>query len=262
MMQEQVLKSNKKVKLEVFRSKGGRKSTGNYQHFDVPYEPGMTVLSALLYAKEMLDHSIAIRYSCRMACCGSCGMTINGLPRLACYTQVTELPDSTIIIAPLENYPPVRDLVTDFEGFFEKHLSVKPFMIRENIAEQETSESEYGQVAEEVEDFLQFSQCIKCGCCNAACPTMANDAKFIGPQALAQAYRYVADSRDEGGAQRLSLVDEEHGVWRCHFAGSCSHVCPKGVDPALAIQRLRRLVISKASVKRPGSPLLPKRSTS
>jgi succinate dehydrogenase / fumarate reductase iron-sulfur subunit len=188
-------------------------------------------------------------------------MMINGVPKLACYTQVTECPNFTITLAPLDRYPLVRDLVTDFDSFFEKHLSIKPFMIRKNSAEQETSESEYGQTVEELDDFLQFSHCIKCGLCNAACPTMANDSAFVGPQALAQAYRYVADSRDEGGTERLNLVDEEHGVWRCHFAGSCSHVCPKGVDPALAIQRLRRLVLSKSSVRRPGSVLLPKRST-
>ena len=259
MWKQDAMETKKKVRLKVLRSNRGSGKTRAYEQFEVPYEPGMTVLSALLYAKEMLDHSIAVRYSCRMACCGSCGMVINGVPKLACYTQLTECPNFEVTVAPLDHYPLVRDLVTDFEGFFEKHLSVKPFMIRLDEAEQETSESEYGQSADQLDDFLQFSQCIKCGLCNAACPTMANDRAFVGPQALAQAYRYVADSRDEGGVERLSLVDEEHGVWRCHFAGSCSHVCPKGVDPALAIQRLRRLVISKSSARRPGSALLPKR---
>jgi succinate dehydrogenase / fumarate reductase iron-sulfur subunit len=237
------------------------KKDREYQEFGIPYESGMTVLNALLYAKERLDHSIAIRYSCRMACCGSCGMMINNLPRLACYSQVSEFPNLEITVGPLDHYPLVRDLVTDFEGFFAKHVSIRPFMIRHDVAEQETSESEYGQSAEELDDFLQFSHCIKCGLCNAACPTMANDQSFIGPQALGQTYRYAADSRDEGGMQRLGLVDQSHGVWRCHFAGSCSFVCPKGVDPALAIQRLRALILSKSSLRRPGSPLLPKRST-
>jgi len=256
------LQAERNVKLKVQRSNAGNNEKVTYQHYEIPFEPGMTVLSALLYAKEMLDHSIAIRYSCRMACCGSCGMLINDVPKLACYTQLTEYPDLRITVAPLSHYPLVRDLVTDFDGFFEKHLSIKPFIIRADVAEQETSESEYGQTAEQLDDFLQFSHCIKCGLCNAACPTMANDSAFVGPQALAQAYRYVADSRDEGGVMRLGLVDEEHGVWRCHFAGSCSHVCPKGVDPALAIQRLRRYVISKSAVRRPGSALLPRRATS
>ena len=226
------------------------------QTLQIPTEPGMTVLSALLYAKEKLDHSIAIRYSCRMASCGSCGMKVNGLPRLACYTQLSELGKGPITVEPLERYPPVRDLVTDFQGFFNKHRSVRPYVVRRDQAEQETSMSEYNQSQQELEDFLQFSYCIKCGLCNAACPTVASDASFIGPQALGQAYRYMSDSRDEGAHERIGLIDDAHGIWRCHFAGACSFVCPKGVDPALAIQRLRKLVL--AEPRRSGASLLTK----
>jgi succinate dehydrogenase / fumarate reductase iron-sulfur subunit len=171
-------------------------------------------------------------------------MKINGLPQLACYTPIAELGKSTVTVEPLDHYPLVRDLVTDFEGFFAKHDSIKPYMIRGNAAEQETAASEYAQTSRELDDYLQFSYCIKCGLCNAACPTFAADADFIGPQALGQAYRYAADSRDEGARERLSILDTSQGIWRCHFAGACSFVCPKGVDPALAIQRLRRMVLS------------------
>ena len=218
----------------------------------------MTVLAALLYAKEQMDHSLAIRFSCRMASCGSCGMKINGLPKLACYTQVSDFGNSPITVEPLDHYPLVRDLVTDFHGFFSTHQSVKPFLVRRDVAEQETFESEYSQSQRELDSFLQFSYCIKCGLCNAACPTVATDPLFTGPQALGQAYRYTADSRDEGGNARLNVVDQGHGVWRCHFAGACSFVCPKGVDPALAIQRLRRLVVTSSGAKRAGGRLMPK----
>ena len=217
----------------------------------------MTVLSALLYAKEHFDHSIAIRYSCRMASCGSCGMEINGIPRLACYTQITELPNATIRVGPLEHYPLVRDLVTNFTGFFEKHRSVSPFILRSDQGIVGAPASEYAQSPKELEEFLQFSYCIKCGLCNAACPTLANDSKFIGPQALGQAYRYISDSRDQGAPQRLATIDNQHGIWRCHFAGSCSFVCPKGVDPALAIQKLRRLTLAKPGAARAGTKLMP-----
>ena len=251
------MKVGETFKVKVLRENPATKSTKSYQEFSVPYEAGMTVLSALLHAKEYSDHSIAIRYSCRMAACGSCGMMINGLPRLACYTQVSELPESTITVAPLEHYPVVRDLVTNSENFFDKHKSVLPYLHRKDQTEQETSASEFAQSSKELEDFLQFSYCIKCGLCNAACPTMASDPAFVGPQALGQAYRYVADSRDEGAIHRLKVVDTPHGVWRCHFAGSCSFVCPKGVDPALAIQRLRRLTVTKSSTKKAGARLMP-----
>jgi len=245
------------VNLKVARENPATKTRRTYQEFAVPYETGMTVLNAVLYAKEHFDHSIAIRYSCRMASCGSCGMTINGLPRLACYTQITELPNSTITVGPLDHYPLVRDLVTNFGGFFDKHKSVAPFILRTDLCQDTNPTSEFAQTPQELDEFLQFSYCIKCGLCNAACPTMSNDPRFIGPQALGQAYRYIADSRDEGAIQRLTAIDGEHGVWRCHFAGSCSFVCPKGVDPALAIQKLRRLTMIKPGAPRKGAKLEP-----
>jgi len=245
-----------KFKLRVARENPSEKLGRSYQEFEVPYEAGMTVLGALLHVKQQFDHSIAIRYSCRMASCGSCGMVINGVPKLACYTQITELPPSTITVGPLDHYPLVRDLVTDFDPFFEKHRSVAPFLIRRDHAEQATTVSEFMQIGEQLDAFLQFSYCIKCGLCNAACPTMSNDPGFVGPQALGQAYRYVADSRDEGAIQRLKAVDNEHGIWRCHFAGSCSFVCPKGVDPALAIQNLRRRTLTK-SIRAENAKLMP-----
>jgi len=249
----------KHVELRVRRSNPAKELKKDFSVFEIPLEPGMTILDALLYAKERIDHSVAIRYSCRMASCGSCGMKINGIPKLACYTQVADCSEGAITIEPLDHYPVIRDLVTDFDGFFRAHRSIHPFLIRRDLQEQETSESEYKQSSRELDGFLQFSYCIKCGLCNAACPTLATDSSFTGPQALAQAYRYSADSRDEGYAQRIESVDAEHGIWRCHFAGACSYVCPKGVDPALGIQHLRRLTLRRK--RKIGAPLLPKRIT-
>ncbi|HKX80640.1 MAG TPA: 4Fe-4S dicluster domain-containing protein, partial [Nitrososphaera sp.] len=161
-------------------------------------------------------------------------------PRLACYTKVSELEGSTITVEPLSNFPHIRDLVTDFSQFFEHHKNVKPFTQNEEADIADPGRlSEFVQKPEDLDKFLQFSYCIKCGLCYSACPTVATDTKFPGPQALAQAYRYFIDSRDTGSKSRLDAVDTKHGIWRCHFAGSCSTVCPKGVDPALGIQLLR-----------------------
>jgi succinate dehydrogenase / fumarate reductase iron-sulfur subunit len=251
------LEQGRRIHLRVRRANPAIGPKEDFSLFEIPFEHGMTILSALLYAKERLDHSIAIRYSCRMACCGSCGMRINGVPKLACYTQVAEYGNKTITVEPLDHYPLIRDLVTDFDGFFKVHRSIHPFLIRRDRQEQDTSESEYEQSAGELDDFLQFSYCIKCGLCNAACPTVATDPLFTGPQALAQAYRYSADSRDEGQIERIDTIDTEHGVWRCHFAGACSFVCPKGVDPALGIQHLRRLTMLRR--QKTGARLMPKR---
>ncbi len=231
------------VRFRVFRydpDKDGRRS---YQTYTVPTFKGMTVLQGLLHIKEKIDPTLSIRFSCRMATCGSCGMMINGLPRLACYTLIEELKTRTITVEPLRNFPIIKDLVTDFEEFFNKHRWVKPYLIRLDTYEQEKSNVSYRQSDEELEHYIQFAYCIKCGLCYAACPVTATDKEFLGPQALAQAYRYYADSRDEGGVDRLRPLAEGSRLLRCHFAGSCSKVCPKGVDPALAIQLLRREVL-------------------
>jgi len=253
---EQSKSVGKTVTIRIFRGNPARKVQPHYDTFEVGSEPGMTVLSALLRVKESFDHSIAIRFSCRMAACGSCGMKINGVPKLACATQISDYADKPITVDPLDNNPLIRDLVTDFTEFFAKHDSVKPYLVRRNLQEQETYGSEYVQSPNQLDDFLQFSYCIKCGLCNAACPTMMTDHLYTGPQALAQAYRYIADSRDEGVTERVKAIDHSHGVWRCHFPAACTFVCPKGVDPALAIQRLRRVVLSRSTQSRKGSPLL------
>lgn len=216
-------------------------ATDNEKHwidFQVPYQRWTTVLDAILEAKKHLDHSIAVRYSCRQATCGSCGMIINGRPRLACFTKISELDSNTVTVEPMNNFPIIRDLTVGFDRLFKKHKSLKPFIIRED-SEVTGKTTELLQTPEELDKYIQFSNCIKCGLCNSVCPTMATDSSFIGPQALAQAYRYIADNRDKGKDDRLKVIDDSHGIWRCHFAGSCSQVCPKGVDPAMGIQLLR-----------------------
>ena len=215
-----------------------KRSSGGYDEFDVPCERWTTVLDVILDAKRHMDHSIAVRYSCRQATCGSCGMMINGRPRLACFTKVAELESETVTVEPLRNFEVIRDLAVRFERMFDSHRRVKPYLLRDD-AEPRPDSRELLQTPEEHEKYIQFANCIKCGLCNAACPTMATDSEFLGPQALAQAYRYSADSRDRGRDERLRVIDDSHGIWRCHFAGSCSQVCPKGVDPAMGIQLLR-----------------------
>ena len=212
--------------------------------FAVPFRRGMTVLDAVLYARDYLDHSIGVRFSCRQASCGSCGMKINGKPRLACYTQVEELGGKEVRVGPMDNFQIVKDLVTDLGSFFDMHKSVSPYIIRSDSAEMDHPSGEFLMSPEELDKILQFTYCIKCGICTSSCPTVATDSLFPGPQALTQAYRYTMDERDEGGEKRIKALDTVHGVWRCHFAGSCSAFCPKGVDPALGIQLLKKHVMS------------------
>jgi succinate dehydrogenase / fumarate reductase iron-sulfur subunit len=237
-----------KITLKVFRANAAmHPERHSFDSFEIPLKRWTTVLDALIYAKSYIDSSIGIRYSCRMASCGSCGMKINGIPKLACYTNISELEGDTVVCEPLPNFPHIRDLVTDFSQFFNHHKEMSPYIHNEkadieatvNREIQEDLLSEFKQTPEDVEKYLQFSYCIRCGLCYSACPTVATDTKFPGPQALSQAYRYYADTRDNGDKERMNSIDNRHGIWRCHFAGSCSQVCPKGVDPALGIQLLR-----------------------
>jgi succinate dehydrogenase / fumarate reductase iron-sulfur subunit len=234
--------------LRVLRT-GGRPAS-----YELKYRKGMTVLDALTEVREKQDSTLGYRHSCRMGICGSCGMTIQGIPRLACQTQVSSLSSGTISIEPLHNMTVIRDLVVDIGPFFRLHRSVKPYLIRNDIQERDRSEREYRVLTEEVRKFLQFDYCIMCALCYSACPTAALDPIYTGPQAITQAYRYMADPRDEGWRERVDLLDTSHGVWRCHMAGACSFVCPKDVDPAKAIQLARVEVLKKQILRRKGKP--------
>ena len=229
--------SSNSITLRISRFNPKNDLSPTFAEFKVPIQKWTTVLDAILFVKQNLDHSVAVRYSCRQASCGSCGMRINGKPALACYTKISELNSNVVTVEPMHNFPIIRDLAVDFKQMFANHKKMKPYIIGNSEVTSDTKE--FLQTPEDVDKYLQFSYCIKCGLCNSACPTMATDESFIGPQGLAQAYRYVADNRDDGKKERLKIIDQSHGIWRCHFAGSCSHVCPKGVDPAMAIQLLR-----------------------
>ena len=256
-----------KILIRVFRRNTVKGDTDHhYAVFEVPVKRSTTVLDALLYVKSYLDASTAIRYSCRMASCGSCGMKINGTPRLACYTKVSELEGDAITCAPLSNFPHIRDLVTDFSYFFDHHRNMKPYIHNEYAdikvedakitGKEDTGNAntelltEFKQTPEEVDKYLQFSYCIKCGLCYSACPTGWNRPEISGSSILVQMYRYVVDNRDNAIKERLDIVDEQHGVWSCHFPASCSVVCPKGVDPALAIQLLKSYLLGNSKIQK------------
>ena len=228
-----------RVIFEILRYNPETDKTPRMETYTVPVQKGMTVLDGLHWIKEHLAPGLAWRSSCRMGVCGSCGMFINGFPRLACNNQILHISKTKLQIKPLPNFNIIRDLVPDLDAFFDKHRSVMPFLIRKDAEEQNLPTGEYFQNSQELENYIQFAYCIKCGLCLAACPTVATDHRFLGPQALAQAQRYNSDSRDQGKKERLDAAFKEHGAPHCHFAGACSDVCPKGVDPSFAIQLLK-----------------------
>jgi fumarate reductase iron-sulfur subunit len=210
------------------------------QSYEVPCRPEWKVLDALNYIKDEIDPTLSHRWSCRMAVCGSCGMNVNGAPKLTCKTSLAEYGDS-VEVAPLANFPIIRDLVIEMDGFMEKFKAVKPWVIvaKEKAAEEGT----YRQSPEQLAAFKQFSMCINCMLCYAACPVVAQEPDFLGPAAIALGHRYNMDSRDEGASERNEIFRGEGTVFSCSYANECSEVCPKHVDPAAAINQSKLLAV-------------------
>jgi len=229
--------AEKTMKISVLRYRPETDSEPHFQDFDVPFHHETSLLEALNYIKDFLAPDLSFRWSCRMAVCGSCGMMINGVPGLACQTFLRDYDETqTMKIEPLANFPIERDLVVDISDMIEKIERIKPYIIpSEKDAHKPLTES-YIQTPQQMEKYRQFAMCINCGCCYAACPQYGINHEFIGPAALTLAYRYNTDSRDAGKKERLMQMSAEEGVWSCSFVGACSQVCPKGVDPASAIQ--------------------------
>jgi fumarate reductase iron-sulfur subunit len=225
------------IALEVTRFSPERDKTPSVQSFDVPLRKEWVVLDALNYVKDKVDGSLSFRWSCRMGVCGSCGMMVNGEPKLTCATFLTDYAPGPVRVEPLKNFPVMRDLIVEITDFLEKLSKVKPWLIREK--EKSPSEGEYLQSPEQLETYRQFSMCINCLLCYAACPVYGLDPLFAGPAALALAQRYNMDSRDEGKSERLDILSQHDGIWGCTFVGDCTQVCPKHVDPAGAIQQYK-----------------------
>ncbi len=252
--------STKQITFRIQRYDPEKDSVPHFQEFIVPSSRGTTVLDGLIYIKENLDGTLVFRSSCRMSICGSCAVVVNNYPHLACHTQIDEFHANRLTVQPLANLPIVKDLVSSLDPMFDNHRLIKPYLIRHDTEEVKKPTAEFVQLPHELNEFMQFTDCVKCGICVAACPTSASDKLFLGPQAMAQCYRYCRDSRDEGEQERLPIVSAAHGVWQCHLAGACSEACPKGLDPALAIQLLKRRLISRAlglRKKQQPSPVVP-----
>jgi fumarate reductase iron-sulfur subunit len=225
------------ITLRVSRFRLGKEAEPTVEEYVVPLRRELSVLDGLNYVKDRLDGTLSFRWSCRMGICGSCGMTVNGEPRLTCGTFLTDYAPGPVLVEPLRNFPVVRDLVVDIGDFMAKLPKVKPWIIRDD--ETDVDDGEYLQTPEQLEEYKQFSMCINCMLCYAACPIYGLDPDFIGPAAIALAERYDLDSRDQGARERLDDLIEREGVWGCTFVGECTTVCPKHVDPAGAIQRYK-----------------------
>jgi len=227
---------NENITLEVFRYLPEENSGQIYQSYEVPFRNDWVILDALNYIKDELDGTLSYRWSCRMGVCGSCGMMVNGEPVLSCAGFLETYYPGPIRIEPLENFPVVRDLVIEMTDFMEKLERVQPWVIR---TDEDIPKGEYLQTPSQLKDYKNYSMCINCMLCYSACPVYGLEPNFLGPAAIALGQRYNLDSRDQGEKLRNEVLSEDDGIWQCTLVGECSAVCPKDVDPAAAIQRLK-----------------------
>ena len=206
------------IRLEVTRFRPDTDAEPHPQEYDVPLRKEWTILDGLNHVKNEVDTTLSFRWSCRMGICGSCGMNVDGEPRLTCAAFLSDYAPGPVRVEPLANFPVVRDLVVDLYDFMEKLPRVKPWIIRDDVMS--VDDGEYLQTPEELDAYKQFSMCINCMLCYAACPVYGLDPDFIGPAAIALAERYDLDSRDRGARERLDVLIEHEGVWGCTFVGS------------------------------------------
>ncbi|TRC42633.1 succinate dehydrogenase/fumarate reductase iron-sulfur subunit [Mannheimia haemolytica] len=221
-----------KMTIEVLRYNPESDSEPYLDRYEVPYDSQTSLLDALGFIKDELEPELSYRWSCRMAICGSCGMMVNGKPKLACKTFLRDY-SGFMRIEPLANFPIERDLVVDLSHFIDSIEAIKPYIIDNKAPEGQRTK----QTPAQLEKYRQFSMCINCGLCYAACPQFGLNPEFIGPAAITLAHRYNLDNRDNGREERMKLLSSKNGVWSCTFVGYCSEVCPKHVGPASAVNQ-------------------------
>lgn len=234
------------IRLTVFRYDPDvdEKRDPRYDDFDVPFERGMTVLDALIHARDHFDPSVTFRHSCRMAVCGSDGFFINGQQRLGCKTQISDLREP-IRVEPLPHQPVIKDLVVDMDRFHERMDEVEPYFQTNELPAGELKEQR--QSRDNREKIKQAARWIQCGCCTSSCNPSQTDEQYIGPAAIVKGYRFYFDEREgeEIKDHRLRLLGKEHGVWQCHTQFSCTEVCPKDIPITEEVQEMKREAIKR-----------------
>ena len=213
------------------------------QRYQIDVHPGDRMLLDVLIRLKAMDPTLSFRRSCREGVCGSDAMNINGKNGLACLTNMTTLPQ-TVTLKPLPGLPVVRDLFVDMTGFFKQYHSVKPWLMTESPP----PARERLQSSQAREELNGLYECILCACCSSACPSFWwNPDKYVGPAGLLQAYRFLVDSRDEATGARLDDLHDPYRLFRCRTILNCTDVCPKGLNPALAIGKIKEMMVRRAA---------------
>ncbi|AWT45077.1 MULTISPECIES: succinate dehydrogenase iron-sulfur subunit [Streptomyces] len=214
-----------------------------WQDFQLEIDPKERVLDGLHKIKWDLDGTLTFRRSCAHGICGSDAMRINGKNRLACKTLIKDInPEKPITVEPIKGLTVLKDLVVDMEPFFQAYRDVMPFLITKDTNE---PTRERLQSAEDRERFDDTTKCILCAACTSSCPVFWNDGQYFGPAAIVNAHRFIFDSRDEAGEQRLEILNDKDGVWRCRTTFNCTDACPRGIEVTKAIAEVKRALITR-----------------
>ncbi|MFD7547054.1 succinate dehydrogenase iron-sulfur subunit [Streptomyces sp. NPDC059578] len=213
-----------------------------WEDFQFEIDPKERVLDGLHKIKWELDGTLTFRRSCAHGICGSDAMRINGRNRLACKTLIKDInPEKPITVEPIKGLTVLKDLIVDMEPFFQAYRDVMPFLI--TTGNEPTRERL--QSAKDRERFDDTTKCILCAACTSSCPVFWNDGQYFGPAAIVNAHRFIFDSRDEAGEQRLEILNDKDGVWRCRTTFNCTDACPRGIEVTKAIQEVKRALITR-----------------
>jgi len=230
------------MRFNIYRYDPERDARPSMKAYEVALEPTDRMLLDALVRIKAQDDTLAFRRSCREGVCGSDAMNINGKNGLACITKLADLPQ-TVTLRPLPGLPVVRDLIVDMTQFFKQYESIRPYLINDEPA----PERERLQSPEAREALNGLYECILCACCSTACPSFWwNPDKFVGPAGLLQAYRFIADSRDQATAERLDNLEDPYRLFRCHSIMNCVDVCPKNLNPTRAIGKIKEIMVRRA----------------
>ena len=214
-----------------------------WEDFTLDIDPKDRVLDALHKIKWELDGTLTFRRSCAHGICGSDAMRINGKNRLACKTLIKDInPEKPITVEAIKGLTVLKDLVVDMDPFFQAYRDVMPFLITKDTNE---PTRERLQTSEDRERFDDTTKCILCAACTSSCPVFWNDGQYFGPAAIVNAHRFIFDSRDEAGEQRLEILNDRDGVWRCRTTFNCTDACPRGIEVTKAIQEVKRALITR-----------------
>lgn len=226
------------VTLKIFRFNSETDEKPHYDFFTIDAEPEDRVLDLLEYVKGYHDGTLAFRRSCAHGVCGSDAMRINGVNRLACKVLVQDLGKSEITVEPMLGFKVLKDMIVDFEPFFEHYRSVLPYFINDNAA----PDKERLQSPEERMRYDDTTKCILCAACTTSCPSYWANDKYVGPAAIVNAHRFIFDSRDQAAEARLNILSDEFGVYRCHTIFNCTEACPRDIQVTRAIGEVKRAI--------------------